>query len=99
MPNTALITGASSGIGAEFSRFHAKKGGDLVIVARRKEALEALRSELEAAHNITVHVIAADLAAPGGAASNSDLSASSASFRRATITRSPPFLAWNRENS
>ncbi|MEL7027242.1 MAG: SDR family NAD(P)-dependent oxidoreductase [Pseudomonadota bacterium] len=67
MTKTALITGASSGIGAEFARHHAKKGGDLVIVARRKEALEALKTELESAHNVTVHVIAADLAADGAA--------------------------------
>ncbi|MFZ9200762.1 MAG: SDR family NAD(P)-dependent oxidoreductase, partial [Paracoccaceae bacterium] len=46
MSNTALITGASSGIGAEFARYHARKGGDLVIVARRKEPLLALKKEL-----------------------------------------------------
>ena len=61
MPNTALITGASSGIGAEFARYHAKTGGDLVIVARRKEPLEALKSELESAHGVSVTVIAHDL--------------------------------------
>ncbi len=66
MPNTALITGASSGIGAEFARYHAAKGGDLIITARRKEALEALKAELEEAYQITVHVIANDLGAAGG---------------------------------
>lgn len=61
MSNTALITGASSGIGTEFARYHATKGGDLVIVARRKAPLEALKAELEAAHNVSVTVIAMDV--------------------------------------
>ena len=47
MKNTALITGASSGIGKEMSRLHAAEGGDLIIVARRETALEELKSELE----------------------------------------------------
>lgn len=67
MANTALITGASVGIGAEFARYHASKGGDLILTARREEALNALKSELEAAHGITAHVIALDLGAEGGA--------------------------------
>ena len=61
MPNTALITGASSGIGKEFTRYHAKLGGDVIITARRKESLEALKAELEAEHRIKAHVIAADI--------------------------------------
>ena len=64
MPNTALITGASSGIGTEFARYHARKGGDLVIVARRHEPLEALKEELEAAHGVSVTVIAQDVGTP-----------------------------------
>lgn len=64
MPNTALITGASSGIGAEFARYHASKGGDLVIVARRKEPLDALKTELESAHGISVTVMAQDVGTP-----------------------------------
>lgn len=61
MTKTALITGASSGIGAEFARIHAQRGGDLVIVARREDRLNALRDELVAAHNVSVHVLASDL--------------------------------------
>ncbi|MEM7733180.1 MAG: SDR family NAD(P)-dependent oxidoreductase [Pseudomonadota bacterium] len=52
MPNTALITGAFAGIGAEFARYHASKGGDLVIAARRSAPLLGLKDELEAAHGI-----------------------------------------------
>jgi short-subunit dehydrogenase len=58
---TALVTGASSGIGAELARVHAEHGGDLIVVARRQERLEALKTELENAHGITVHVLARDL--------------------------------------
>jgi short-subunit dehydrogenase len=61
---TALITGASSGIGAELARIHAERKGNLVLVARRRERLEALKAELEQAHGITVHVIAKDLSDP-----------------------------------
>ncbi|MEO0485943.1 MAG: SDR family oxidoreductase [Pseudomonadota bacterium] len=67
MPNTALITGASSGIGAELARYHARKGGDLVISARRGDALEALKEELSTEHGVAVHVVTGDLGAPGGA--------------------------------
>lgn len=62
MANTALITGASSGIGMELARYHAAKGGDLVLVARRQEALDSLKIELEASQNVSVNVIAMDLA-------------------------------------
>lgn len=61
MSDLALITGASSGIGEELARVHAEKGGDLVIVARRKDRLEELAAELEKAHGVSVHVLAADL--------------------------------------
>jgi len=67
MNNTALITGASSGIGRELARIHAEQGGDLVIVARRQEALEQLKSELESRHGVSVVCIAADLAQPDAA--------------------------------
>ena len=61
MNKVALITGASTGIGKEFANIHAEKGGDLIIVARRKEKLEQLKSELETKHKIKVMVIAMDL--------------------------------------
>ena len=64
MPDTALVTGASSGIGAELARYHASKGGDLVLVARREEPLAALKSELEKAHAISVTVFAMDIGTP-----------------------------------
>lgn len=67
MTNTALITGASSGIGAEFARYHASKGGDLIITARRADRLNDLKSELETKHKVAVHVMTADLAAGNGA--------------------------------
>ena len=67
MTNTALITGASSGIGREFARYHANLGGDLIITARRGAELEALKSELESKHQINVTTIALDLGATGGA--------------------------------
>lgn len=67
MSNTALITGASSGIGREFARYHAALGGDVIVVARREAALLELKAELEQAHSVHVHVIACDLAAEGGA--------------------------------
>lgn len=66
-PGTALITGASSGIGRELAKVHAAKRGDLVLVARSRDKLDALQRELEAAHGIRVTVIAQDLAQPGAA--------------------------------
>jgi short-subunit dehydrogenase len=68
MANTALITGASAGIGEELARIHAAQGGDLILVARREERLESLAAELRAEFSITVDVIASDLAQPGAAA-------------------------------
>ena len=59
---TALITGASSGLGAEFARQLAPDAHALVLVARRLERLDGLKSELEgASENLTVHVYGADL--------------------------------------
>lgn len=58
---TALITGASAGLGREFARQLAERGLDLILVARRKAQLEALARELEAQFPIRVEVLALDL--------------------------------------
>jgi short-subunit dehydrogenase len=66
---TALITGASSGIGEAFARQLASEKYNLILVARRKEKLAELASELESAHSITVDMVIADLSTEGGIAS------------------------------
>jgi len=67
MSNTALITGASGGIGLELARIHAQKGGDLILVARSEAKLNALAAELSAQHGISVTVIVEDLGQPESA--------------------------------
>lgn len=61
---TALITGASAGLGTEFARLFAKGGHDVVLVARRRDKLETLATVLSKAHGINATVIAADLTDP-----------------------------------
>jgi short-subunit dehydrogenase len=65
--STALITGASSGIGLELAKLHAKKGGNLVLVARTETKLKSLKTELEAKHKVQVSVIVSDLSQPKAA--------------------------------
>lgn len=62
---TVLVTGASAGIGSEFAQQLARRGADLLLVARRKDRLEELASQLRTAHGVRVHVIAADLSQQG----------------------------------
>jgi hypothetical protein len=58
---TALITGASSGIGAHFAKMLAQRGADVILVARREDKLNSLAYELAQQHNVQTHVLAADL--------------------------------------
>lgn len=58
---TALITGASNGIGLELAKVHASKGGNLVLVARNKSKLDELKIELENQYKIKVYTIGKDL--------------------------------------
>jgi short-subunit dehydrogenase len=63
-PGTTLVTGASTGIGLELSRLFAAHGHDLVLVARSKQKLDELSTELSAKHGVRVLVVTADLQDP-----------------------------------
>lgn len=66
MTRRALVTGATSGIGHAFARELARRGVDLVIVARTTDRLESVASELRAAHGVQVDIVTADLSTPAG---------------------------------
>src|ERR1700704_4874655 len=59
---TALITGASSGIGAELAKLCAADGYDVILVARRDGRLQELAASLSRAHGIRARALSADLA-------------------------------------
>lgn len=68
MPGTALVTGASSGIGREIAWLAAKERRDLVLVGRRRERLELFAGELVARFGVTADVVVADVAESGSPA-------------------------------
>ena len=61
---TALITGASAGIGKALAPLFARDGHDVILVARGRERLEQLAAELTMLHGVQAHVIVADLGDP-----------------------------------
>lgn len=67
--STALITGASFGIGAAFAQALATRKNDLILVARSQDKLNQLAQELQQQHNIKVEVLVQDLIVPGAAKS------------------------------
>lgn len=69
MSDHALITGASRGIGAAFAERLAMRGRPLILVARDRQRLDALATDLTARHAVPIHVLALDLAEPGAARS------------------------------
>jgi len=62
---TALITGASAGIGLELAKIHASLGGNLVLVARRKDKLESIKADFEEKYRVQVEIISKDLSKRG----------------------------------
>ena len=65
---TALITGASSGFGAQFAKIFARDGYNLVLVARSTDKLNVIKKNLECVYGVDVTVVIKDLSAPGSAA-------------------------------
>ncbi|MBW2561236.1 MAG: SDR family NAD(P)-dependent oxidoreductase, partial [Deltaproteobacteria bacterium] len=61
-PGKVFITGASAGIGASYAKAFAKKGFDLVLLARRRDRLQALANRMESDYPIHCEILSADLA-------------------------------------
>ena len=67
MKKTALITGASGGLGLSFVNLFANDGYDVVLVARNGKRLEEIKKEIEEKYNVKATVVAKDLCSPNGA--------------------------------
>lgn len=63
-PGTALITGASAGIGHALAHLFVQSGHDVILVARRQEKLTEMQAQWSATYGVTVHVFAQDLSDP-----------------------------------
>ena len=99
---TALITGATAGLGAEFARQLAEQGHHVVLVARDTERLRAAAHDLENNYSITAEVLSADLTDDAGVAAVVERLSDAARRRsasRATSTRWCPCSASWRANS
>lgn len=71
-PGTAVVTGASSGIGKVYAERLAARGYDLVLVARRKDRLKEIADELRERHSVQAEALVADLSTPDGLSAVSD---------------------------
>src|ERR1700758_5362239 len=69
---TALVTGASMGIGVDLAECFARDGYDLILTARSEPQLQAVADRLAAAHNVKAAAITGDLGTPGGGAKLAD---------------------------
>ena len=105
MSQTVLITGASNGIGKACARVFARKGYDLVLVARHREKLEAVKAELSE-YNVNIKVVAMDLTGEDAAVpflsfflkafslaeEDTGISSSVSGLRKATRKKPSPFV-------
>ena len=61
MKETALITGATGGLGKELAKVHARAGGSLILAGRSAEKLDSVKKELEAEYSVQIATVCANL--------------------------------------